>query len=195
MDGRSFRGVVTFLSLRQSRITNLDLQRPCDFPFADDLAPDCAVGKCQNGVMAELIRILQTSVAPVVMVSGVGLLILSMTNRFSQTTARTRALTAQIREAGAIEKRYLTDEIRILYRRARFLLAATVLSLISVFLVSLLIATLFVAHIAAAELPTIISGLFIASVGCLAVSLLFFIADMTLALSALKRELQGNDLI
>ena len=44
--------------------------------------------------METLIRILHASISPVALISGVGLLILSMTNRFARVTDRLRELAA-----------------------------------------------------------------------------------------------------
>jgi len=42
----------------------------------------------------DLTRVLQASISPVALVSGVGLLILSLTNRFGRVTDRLRELAA-----------------------------------------------------------------------------------------------------
>ena len=46
----------------------------------------------QTNEVVEVTKILQTSISPVVLISGIGLLVLSMTNRFARTTDRARAL-------------------------------------------------------------------------------------------------------
>ncbi|MBL8152442.1 MAG: DUF2721 domain-containing protein, partial [Blastocatellia bacterium] len=47
----------------------------------------------------ELTEILQTAISPVVMISGVGLLVMSLTNRLARTTDRARALSKDIKES------------------------------------------------------------------------------------------------
>jgi hypothetical protein len=46
----------------------------------------------------QLIQFLQLSLAPVTLISGVGLLLLSMTNRFARTTDRARGLVKDARK-------------------------------------------------------------------------------------------------
>ncbi len=47
----------------------------------------------------ELIPILQVAIGPVILISGVGLLLLSMTNRFGRVTDRSRTLLENLRQA------------------------------------------------------------------------------------------------
>ena len=72
--------------------------------------------------VAPLARILQLSITPVALISGVGLLLLSMTNRLGRVIDRARHL-AQLspadQDTGA--------ELRVLYRRARLLQGAIAL--------------------------------------------------------------------
>ncbi len=139
----------------------------------------------------DLIRVLQTAVSPVVLISGVGLLVLSMTNRFSRTTERARDLLAHRAVAGSAEHTRLDVQIQILYRRSRLLLLSTSLALMSVLLAALLVVALFFAYLAGMNLSSVIIGLFVLSLACLVASLLFFIRDMTLGLRALREELRG----
>src|SRR2546430_16550530 len=69
-----------------------------------------------------LTQLLQASISPVALVSGVGLLILSQTNRFSRVTDRLRELAGQ-RHAGREDSR-LETQIVIFPLRARILRAA-----------------------------------------------------------------------
>lgn len=94
--------------------------------------------------ITDLILILQTSMAPCVLISGVGLLLLSMTNRIGRPIDRIRALTHELRQAEGDQRRILLEEIDILYRRAKLLRIAVTFSILSIFLVSTIILALFV---------------------------------------------------
>lgn len=140
----------------------------------------------------QLIRVLQTAISPVVLISGVGLLVLSMTNRFARTTDRARSLIAQRAGAKAEQRSRLDVQIRILYRRSRILLLSTSLSLTSVLLAALLIVALFVHYLTAVNLHHIVVVLFVLSLTALVASLVLFIKDMTLSLQALREELRDQ---
>ena len=71
----------------------------------------------------ELIPALQVAVAPVILISGVGLLLLSLTNRFGRTVDRSRLLLRDMREASESDRARLASQVKILYRRARLVQA------------------------------------------------------------------------
>lgn len=139
----------------------------------------------------ELVQILQTAISPVVLVSGIGLLILSMTNRFGRTTDRLRSLVKQIHQANYDHAERIAAQIRILYWRSRLLLLAISFALASVLFVSLLVVTLFGIYLLNLGLESLVVGLFIISLICLVTSVLLFIQDMSLSLKALREELRG----
>src|SRR6185295_7617295 len=90
----------------------------------------------------ELIPVLQVSVGPVILISGAGLLLLSLTNRFGRAADRSRQLMREMREARE-EDRQLKDQVDILYKRARLIQIAIVLSALSILFAALMIITLF----------------------------------------------------
>jgi len=140
--------------------------------------------------MDELIRILQLSFTPVTLISGVGLLLLSMTNRFARTTDRARALAQEAKVNSEPEAVNTTFQIKILYQRSRILLVAISLALSSILMVSLLIISLFASSILNLDLHIAGGVLFALSLLTLLGSLALFIYDMTLSLSALHLELK-----
>jgi hypothetical protein len=142
--------------------------------------------------MTALIQILQTAISPVTLISGVGLLVLSMTNRFARTTDRARELARAARHESPDLAANLHIQIQILYRRSQILLYAISLALASVFFVSVVIVSLFVGSVLNLDQHIWIGILFTMSLLSLAASLVLFIHDMTLALQALKLELKDH---
>jgi len=140
----------------------------------------------------ELTGILQASISPVALISGVGLLLLSMTNRFGRTADRARALAAQLRTARPEEQASLDVQIRILYRRSGILRAAILLASASILFASLLTVTLFVSFLAGATIQDYAAMLFAMSFLGLIASVLLFMKDMSLALEALRLEVRGH---
>lgn len=132
---------------------------------------------------------LQTAISPVVLISGIGLLLLSMTNRFGRSADRARALLAERHDIQASERRSIDAQIRILFKRSRIMLIAISLALASILFAALLIAVLFLNIVLHAPLEDIVVILFVLCLLALIASIAFFIKDMSLSLHALKKEL------
>jgi len=137
----------------------------------------------------QLIITLQTAISPVVLISGIGLLLLSMTNRFGRSTDRARSLLAERHDIQASERRSIDTQIRILFKRSRIMLVAISLALSSILFAALLIAVLFLNIILHAPLETVVVVLFVLCLLALIASIVFFIMDISLSLQALKKEL------
>lgn len=124
------------------------------------------------------------------MISGGGLLLLSMTNRFGRVVDRSRLLAEALREAAAIDTRRVRRELAILVRRARLLRTAIAFTSISVLVAAGLVIVMFLAGVGAEDASLPIVGMFSLCMGCLIVGLVFFIADVNASLAALKVELE-----
>jgi len=138
----------------------------------------------------ELIPVLQVAIGPVILISGVGLLLLTQTNRYGRTIDRARQLVHELRELAGADRQRLEGQIDILYRRARLLRLSILLAGVSVLLVSLLITLLFLTALLKMEAGLLLSLLFIACLVALSGSLVAFIRDINLSLVALKLELE-----
>lgn len=138
----------------------------------------------------DLIPILQISVGPVILISGVGLLLLSMTNRFGRIIDRSRQL-AEVRRNHEGDHRIAVEkQISILMKRARVIRRAIVLATLSVLFAAVLVMTLFLAHVFRwADSGTAVMAFFLCCLGSLILSLLSFLRDINLSLAALKLEL------
>jgi Na+/melibiose symporter-like transporter len=141
---------------------------------------------------ADLVPVLQTAIGPVVMVSGVGLLLLTMTNRLGRVVDRARALARQLKEAADEEKVPIQAQLRILRQRAEFIRRAIALAAFCVLFAAILVISLFVTAVFNTDVPWLVAGLFILSMGCLIASVVYFIRDINKALVATKLEV-GQD--
>lgn len=142
--------------------------------------------------VTELIPVLQVAIGPVVLISGIGLLILSMTNRFGRVIDRGRSLTRELPEATRQDQIRVNEQLRILSRRAEYLRRAITAAVISVLLAAVLIITLFVTAVFQIEDARLIGALFIAAMGALIYSLIAFIQDLNESLLAFKLDLGMN---
>ena len=139
--------------------------------------------------LSELIPVLQVSIGPVILISGVGLLLLSLTNRFGRAVDRSRQLAREMREAVGPDRIRLSGQVEILFRRAKLIQLAIVLGATSVLFAAVLIISLFFTALLQLEMAVSISVLFICCLASLIASLVAFIMDIRLSLKALKLEL------
>ena len=132
----------------------------------------------------------QTVISPVVLISGIGMLVLSMTNRYSHATNRVRALADEWKKGDAAAKERLAPQIRLVERRLRSLRNAISLAVGSVLLVALLIIALLAGYLAGTSFRALIVVFFGLSQVLLVVSLVLFVRDTGRSLAALRHELR-----
>lgn len=143
--------------------------------------------------LEQIIPILQLAIGPVIVISGVGLVLLSMTNRFGRVIDRSRSLAKTIRvesSEGVIQSFKL--QIEILMRRANILRLAIALASVSLVLAAFLVIILFLAVLMDLQIAKILVMLFVLCMFSLIISLFFFIVDINASLSALKVEVHSE---
>jgi len=94
--------------------------------------------------LENLIPILQVAIGPVILISGVGLLLLSMTNRLGRVIDRTRQLTEAYRAGTEVDRARLKAQLNVLWKRAHLVRASIVWASSGVLLTALLVIFLFV---------------------------------------------------
>jgi hypothetical protein len=137
----------------------------------------------------EIVPVLQVAIAPVILISGVGLLLLSLTNRFGRAVDRTRQIHQQMRQAAEADRLRLAGQVEVIYRRARLIQRAIVLGALSALFAAILILTLFFAALLKWQSTALIGLFFVGCLLTLVMSLIAFIMDIRLSLIALKLEL------
>jgi hypothetical protein len=140
--------------------------------------------------LADLIPILQISIGPVILISGVGLLIGSMNNRLGRTIDRSR-VTIETRNRAtdpAVHSRQ-DEQLAILWRRAQLLRTAITLAAFCVLLVAILIIVVFIGAVLKLEIGFVVITLFVACLTSLIGSLAYFIRDVNMSLHALEMEI------
>jgi len=146
----------------------------------------------QSISVSQLIPILQTSIGPAILISGIGLLLLTMTNRLGRVVDRARTLSAGLPNTKGGGRAKIMEQIQILWRRTHLIRLAIILASLSALLSSILIIVLFVSTLWKIEIAWIIALLFIISMGCFMGSLMVFIYDVNQSLMALRLELADN---
>ena len=133
------------------------------------------------------VRFLQSSISPIVLISGVGLLLLSLSNRLGRTTDRSREIVKELREiSDKKSKKRKIVQLNILYRRSKILRFSIVSIAFSILTSSLIIPILLIMNLFGTDLTTIGIFLFLLSIlGMITSAILLFI-DVTLSLKALQ---------
>lgn len=139
--------------------------------------------------LRELVPVLQVAIGPVILISGVGLLLLTLTNRFGRAVDRSRALARDMRTLTGPDRLRLEQQVQILFSRAGLIRSAITMGAASVLLTGILIILLFLSALLRWEVSAAISVLFICCVGSLILCLIAFIREIHLSLQALKLEL------
>lgn len=142
--------------------------------------------------MLDVIPTLQLAIGPVILISGVGLILLSMTNRFGRLIDRARLLVGELRAAPPPVRPRLLAELRILVKRARRVRAGITCGVLSALLVALLTITLFAGALLRLDVATAVVAIFAACMLSLITCLLLFISDINLSLHALWLEIPAD---
>jgi len=140
-----------------------------------------------NLYLDDVIRILQLAIGPVVLISGVGLLILSMTNRMSHLIDRIRALHAEIKRTGDEDKE-LDAQLEILLKRSRIIKSGLLMLVLSILLDAVMVILLFLIKLLGIGAGWLIALLFSFSLLCIISGLVFFVIDVSHNLWALSIE-------
>ena len=140
----------------------------------------------------DLVPTIQVAIGPVILISGVGLLLLSMTNRLGRVIDRARQLCDVVRRSAEPDKERIVAQLHILSRRARLIRLAIGLSSVSVLLASVLIIALFLSAFFQWEAAGVIAVLFIACLSCLIGSLAVFLRDINVSLQAFELEIGAS---
>ena len=142
--------------------------------------------------LEQIIPELRDAIGPVILISGVGLLLLTMTNRLGRAIDRARQLKAELPTRTESEREHLQAQVAIIYRRAKMIRLSITLAALSALLAAALIVMLFLTALLRWENGLFVSLIFIACMVSLIASLVAFIRDINLSLRALKLEL-GSD--
>jgi hypothetical protein len=134
---------------------------------------------------SDLLKIIQAAIAPVVLISGVGLLLLTLSARLGRIVDRTRIVATERRAADDTNRDMLNTQLAVLRNRARLIRFALALSATSVALVSLLIIGLFLGLLLAWNMTVPCTFLFIGSLLSLVTAMLVFVRELFEALTAL----------
>jgi hypothetical protein len=141
--------------------------------------------------VGELAHLLQASISPIALISGVGLLLLSMTNRLSRVIDRSRSLSAALRAGGLGPGDVQRDlaQIAVLARRAWLLWLAIASVMITVLCACTMVLMMTAMAFLGVDLRSAVVAFFFVALLALLVSALVFFGDVLLSLRALRTEI------
>lgn len=138
-----------------------------------------------------LLPMIQLAITPVILITGLGSLLLTMTNRLGRIVDRTRILAGQARGAASGEERaHIESQLRILFRRAKFVRMAVSLAAMSMFVSGLLVVAIFLSALLHVEVGPLLLVFFVAAIALLLGALVYFLRDINQALNALGLEVR-----
>jgi len=134
----------------------------------------------------DIARVVQLAVAPVFLLSGVGVTLTVLTNRLSRIVDRARSLEGRLAAASRDEQAGLSRELAMLSRRAQLINRALSLSTTCALLVCLVIVTLFVGAFLKLDLSGLIALLFVVAMLAFIGALVSFLQEIFLATANLR---------
>jgi hypothetical protein len=126
-------------------------------------------------------HIIQLSVAPVFLLSGVGVMLTVFTNRLARIVDRARALEERLHVTEEVRKSHIYAELSNLSRRSRWNEGAIALTTVTGLLISLVIVALFVDDIVAVDLSGLVALLFILAMVTFVAAFISFLREVVLA--------------
>ena len=136
--------------------------------------------------IADAARLIQLSIAPVFLLTGVGTLLGVLSSRLGRTIDRARVLEALLDTADAARIARMHDELAVLSRRAKIIYRAIALGVITALLICSVIASLFISAFTRVDVTLAVAGFFIASMAALISTLLLFLREVFLATRVLR---------
>ena len=132
----------------------------------------------------DIVHLIQSAVAPVFLLSGVGVTLGVLTNRLARIIDRARALETQFDRTGHAEE--LQANLKTLARRAHYINTAIALASVSALFVALVVIFLFASAFVPVDLSVTIAVLFVASMLSLTAAFVAFLIEVRIATASLR---------
>jgi hypothetical protein len=134
-----------------------------------------------------LARAIQLSVAPVFLLAGISGLLGVLTNRLARIIDRGRQIKDQASSGSVAISREARLELQLQRRRMGLVMKAIEFSTVTVLLVALVVAIVFVSAVARLDLALLVVPLFVLAMVCLMVSVVLFLREVQLAARQINR--------
>jgi hypothetical protein len=138
-----------------------------------------------GGQLGALVTFIQLAIAPVFLLTAIGAMLGTMTNRVARIVDRAREIESQL-AAEASQDAACHRELRLLGRRARLINKAITLTVLAALLVCLSIGGLFLDAYWARNLTTLVAWIFGLSLLALILGLGYFLREIYVATATLR---------
>ena len=142
----------------------------------------------ENVATSSLLSGIQLAITPVILISGLGALMLTLTGRMGRIVDRTRTLAGQVHVASGEERGHLESQLDIMWQRAQLIRRAVTFLGLSMLVACLLVVTIFGGTLLGRDLGVVMMILFGTSILLLIASLVAFLRDIFVSLHALRLE-------
>ncbi len=136
------------------------------------------------------ILFLQSCLSPIILISGVGLILLTLNHRIGRTIDKSRSIVAELEREQAVDKAKKKIELRILFKRSRILKNSISSLSFSILASSLIIPVLLLMSLFDIDLHLLGILFFLLSITGILLSAVFLFIDVTLTLKALEFEVK-----
>lgn len=134
----------------------------------------------------QIARVIQLAVAPVFLLSGVGVIITVLTNRLGRIVDRARALEEKFARSDHAAAAELDVRLAVLARRARMVNLALTLATSCALLICMVIVALFTGELFRIDLSALIGTLFVAAMLAFIGALVSFLREIFLATDTVR---------
>jgi hypothetical protein len=139
-----------------------------------------------------VVHVIQLAVAPVFLLSGVGVILTVLTNRLARIIDRARLLEDRLHGAADDRREEMLSEMSLLSHRAWMVNIALTLSTVCALLVCLVIALLFIGSAMKIDIEAVISIMFVTGMAALVGSLSIFLREIFLGTAQLRIGRRGK---
>jgi len=140
--------------------------------------------------LSDIGHIIQLSIAPVFLLTGVGTNLLVLTNRLTRIIDRSRYLEEKlaVTDISADAEKRIRSEGEVLFRRARKINRAITLSTLCALFICVVVASLFLDDAFNLKLDTMIATLFVSAMVALTGSFVYLLREILLATEFLNQQ-------
>ena len=135
--------------------------------------------------MVEFSATLSDALAPVTLISGVGLLLVSMSARYCHATSRIRQLLAERKEESEDFHEEIDQSIYLIYKRASLLKTGILTLMISAAFSSLQVLVIVIERLFSLDLSLMKSTMLLASVIFIVISSCIYVSEVQVSVKAL----------
>lgn len=136
--------------------------------------------------VVDIAHAIQLALAPVFLLSGIGVMLGVLTNRLARIVDRARRVEDSLRQATAPDIPEARVQLRIASRRTRFINASITLCTIAALLIAIVVALLFSSTFVPISLGAYVAALFVLAMIALVGALLSFLIEVRIATAALR---------